>query len=192
MSIAMPVSPRQAAARLGLSVGRVRQLIGTGALRAVNVGLDRPVWAIDETELERFVALTRPAHRPRKEPRMKKCYAAFPHLAIREASHDRTGRPGDVHIVDQDGQDWHILLTNETEWYLVGDAGCFFGSQAQCDNRRNVRRDGAYEVARIHGEHAQCGVGLTFGRARNGGRIAWSDLPDHIKDFARAFALAWS
>lgn len=70
MSIAMPVSPRQAAARLGLSVGRVRQLIASGALRAVDIGLDRPLWAIDETELERFVALTRPSHRPRKDRAM--------------------------------------------------------------------------------------------------------------------------
>jgi hypothetical protein len=66
----MPLSPKAAAARLGLSVGRVRQLITTGALRAVNVGIDRPVWAIDETELLRFAALDRPGHRPRKGSRM--------------------------------------------------------------------------------------------------------------------------
>ena len=64
------ISPKTAAARLGLSVGRVRQLISTGALRAVNVGLDRPVWAIEEAELARFTALDRPSHRPRKEPEM--------------------------------------------------------------------------------------------------------------------------
>jgi excisionase family DNA binding protein len=65
------LSPKAAAARLGLSVGRVRQLIASGALRAVNVGPDRPVWAIDETELERFAALDRPGHRPQKETSMK-------------------------------------------------------------------------------------------------------------------------
>jgi excisionase family DNA binding protein len=66
----MPLSPKAAAARLGLSVGRVRQLIASGALRAVNVGVDRPLWAIEETELARFAALDRPGHRPRKETTM--------------------------------------------------------------------------------------------------------------------------
>lgn len=64
----MTLSPKAAAARLGLSVGRVRQLIASGALRAVNVGIDRPVWAIDEQEIERFAALDRPPHRPKRAP----------------------------------------------------------------------------------------------------------------------------
>lgn len=64
------LSPKAAAARLGLSIGRVRQLIASGAIRAVNIGLDRPLWAIDETELARFAALERPGHRPRKETEM--------------------------------------------------------------------------------------------------------------------------
>lgn len=63
----MLLSPKAAAERLGLSVSRVRALISTGALRATNIGLDRPLWAIEEDELIRFAAIKRPSHRPRKE-----------------------------------------------------------------------------------------------------------------------------
>jgi hypothetical protein len=58
------ISPRAAAERLGLSVTRVRALIASGQLIATNIGLDRPLWAIEEDELARFAALDRPAHRP--------------------------------------------------------------------------------------------------------------------------------
>ena len=64
------ISPKTAAAHLGISADRVRKLIATKALHAVNIGLDRPVWAIEESELARFATLTRPGHRPRKEPKM--------------------------------------------------------------------------------------------------------------------------
>jgi len=64
------LSPKQAAAHLGISVDRVRKLIRDGALRATNIGIDRPVWAIAEDELARFAALDRPAHRPRKDTTM--------------------------------------------------------------------------------------------------------------------------
>jgi excisionase family DNA binding protein len=63
------LSPKQAAERLGLSPARVRALIKAGALRATNIGIDRPVWAIAEDELARFAALDRPSHRPTRKDR---------------------------------------------------------------------------------------------------------------------------
>lgn len=66
------LSPKQAAERLGLSPTRVRALIAAGALHATNIGIDRPVWAIEETELARFAALSRPQGRPtRKDANMR-------------------------------------------------------------------------------------------------------------------------
>lgn len=62
----MPLSPRQAAERLKLSPTRIRALIKDKILHATNIGIDRPVWAIEEAELERFAALDRPNHRPRR------------------------------------------------------------------------------------------------------------------------------
>ena len=61
------ISPKTAAERLGISPTRVRALIKAGKLKAEDVGLDRPVWAISEEELERFAALDRPNHRPKRE-----------------------------------------------------------------------------------------------------------------------------
>jgi len=61
------ISPKTVAERLGISQSRVRALIKAGKLKAEDIGLDRTVWAIDEAELERFAALNRPSHRPRKE-----------------------------------------------------------------------------------------------------------------------------
>ena len=61
------ISPKAAAERLGISQSRVRALIKDGKLKAEDIGLDRPLWAIDETELARFAALNRPHHRPRRE-----------------------------------------------------------------------------------------------------------------------------
>lgn len=61
-------SPRQAAAILDVSIGRVQALIRDGRIAAENIGTDqRPRYIIEETELERFAALDRPGHRPRKE-----------------------------------------------------------------------------------------------------------------------------
>ena len=46
-----------AASRLGITPGRVRQLIASGRLKATRVGRD---WLIDADDLREFAALDRP------------------------------------------------------------------------------------------------------------------------------------
>jgi hypothetical protein len=60
------LSPARAAELLDLSIGRVQEFIRTGRIAAENIGtVARPRYVITESEIERFAALTRPAHRPR-------------------------------------------------------------------------------------------------------------------------------
>ena len=56
------LSTPQAAAVLGVSPARVRQLIAEGRLKVFQVGRG---WAIYETDLRRFAAKARPNGRPR-------------------------------------------------------------------------------------------------------------------------------
>ena len=65
------LSPRAAAILLNVSPRRVQEFIRNGRIAAENIGtVARPRYVIEETELARFAALTRPHHRPRKETRM--------------------------------------------------------------------------------------------------------------------------
>ena len=68
--------PREVAARLRVSVDKVRSWIASGKLRAVNVGdgLKRPRWRIRESDLAEFEQSRlsqpppKPARRRRKDP----------------------------------------------------------------------------------------------------------------------------
>lgn len=60
------MNTKEAAARLGLSIPRVKQLIRAGRLKATKVGRD---WVIDSADLERFAAQPRKAGgRPKNPP----------------------------------------------------------------------------------------------------------------------------
>jgi hypothetical protein len=61
------LSPRAAAAILGVSPRRVQEFIRDKRIAAENIGTAvRPRYVIAEEELRRFAALDRPGHRPRK------------------------------------------------------------------------------------------------------------------------------
>ena len=64
----MPTT-KDAAARLGIDARSVARLCKQGQIKATKHGRD---YLIEEAELSRFAALTRPSHRPRKEAKMTK------------------------------------------------------------------------------------------------------------------------
>ena len=65
------LSPRAAAAILRVSPRRVQEFIRDGRIAAENIGTAaKPRYVIQEQEVERFAALDRPGHRPRKESTM--------------------------------------------------------------------------------------------------------------------------
>lgn len=69
------LSPRKAAELLDVSPRRVQEFIRDGRIAAENIGTDaRPRYVIQEQELERFAALSRPHHRPRKDKTMSHAF----------------------------------------------------------------------------------------------------------------------
>ncbi len=63
--MALYITSHEAAERAGLSIGRIHQLLTQRRIKAKKFGR---AWMVNSKDLERFLELDRPAHRPPKRP----------------------------------------------------------------------------------------------------------------------------